>query len=142
MKNLEILYEDNHIIAINKKNSDIVQADQTGDEPLSERVKAYIKEKYNKPGDVYLGIPHRVDRPVSGVVLFAKTSKALVRLNKMFQEHDQEITKIYWAIVGNLPEEDHARLTHYMVRDAEKNKSYAYNKPKSGAKEAILEYKL
>lgn len=142
MKNLEILYEDNHIIAINKKVSDIVQADQTGDEPLSERVKAYIKEKYNKPGDVYLGIPHRVDRPVSGVVLFAKTSKALVRLNKMFQEHDQEITKIYWAIVGNLPEEDHAKLTHYMVRDAEKNKSYAYNKPKSGAKEAILEYKL
>ena len=120
MKNLEILYEDNHIIAINKKVSDIVQADQTGDEPLSERVKAYIKEKYNKPGDVYLGIPHRVDRPVSGVVLFAKTSKALVRLNKMFQEHDQEITKIYWAIVGNLPEEDHAKLTHYMVRDAEK----------------------
>ena len=110
MKNLEILYEDNHIIAINKKVSDIVQADQTGDEPLSERVKAYIKEKYNKPGDVYLGIPHRVDRPVSGVVLFAKTSKALVRLNKMFQEHDQEITKIYWAIVGNLPEEDHAKL--------------------------------
>ena len=90
MKNLEILYEDNHIIAINKKVSDIVQADQTGDEPLSERVKAYIKEKYNKPGDVYLGIPHRVDRPVSGVVLFAKTSKALVRLNKMFQAHDQQ----------------------------------------------------
>lgn len=87
-----------------------MQADQTGDEPLSDRVKAYIKEKYNKPGDVYLGIPHRVDRPVSGVVLFAKTSKALVRLNKMFQEHDQEITKIYWAIVGNLPAEDHANL--------------------------------
>lgn len=130
MKNLEILYEDNHIIAINKKNSDIVQADQTGDEPLSERVKAYIKEKYNKPGDVYLGIPHRVDRPVSGVVLFAKTSKALVRLNKMFQEHDQEITKIYWAIVGNLPEEDHARLTHYMVRDAEKTNPTLIINPK------------
>ena len=99
MRDLEILYEDNHIIAVNKRVSDIVQEDKTGDEPLSERVKAYIKEKYNKPGDVYLGIPHRVDRPVSGVVLFAKTSKALVRLNKMFQEHDQEITKIYWAIV-------------------------------------------
>ena len=142
MRDLEILYEDNHIIAVNKKVSDIVQEDKTGDEPLSERVKAYIKEKYNKPGDVYLGIPHRVDRPVSGVVLFAKTSKALVRLNKMFQEHDQEITKIYWAIVGNLPEQDHARLTHYLTRDPEKNKSYAYNKPKGGAKEAILEYTL
>ena len=142
MRDLEILYEDNHIIAVNKKVSDIVQEDKTGDEPWSERVKAYIKEKYNKPGDVYLGIPHRVDRPVSGVVLFAKTSKALVRLNKMFQEHDQEITKIYWAIVGNLPEQDHARLTHYLTRDPEKNKSYAYNKPKGGAKEAILEYTL
>ena len=101
MKNLEILYEDNHIIAINKKVSDIVQADQTGDEPLSERVKAYIKEKYNKPGDVYLGIPHRVDRPVSGVVLFAKTSKALVRLNKMFRNTIRKSPKYTgrsWAI--------------------------------------------
>ena len=139
---MEILYEDNHIIAVNKQVSDIVQADKTGDEPLSEQVKAYIKKKYNKPGEVYLGIPHRVDRPVSGVVLFAKTSKALTRLNKMFQEHDKEITKIYWAIVGNLPEQDEATLTHYLVRDSEKNKSYAYARPKAGAKEAILEYKL
>lgn len=139
---LEVLYEDNHIIAVNKKISDIVQADKTGDTPLSEEVKAYIKKKYNKPGDVFLGIPHRVDRPVSGVVIFARTSKALTRLNKMFQKHEKEITKIYWAIVGNLPEEDHAILTHYLVRDTEKNKSHAYNQPKSGSKEAKLEYKL
>lgn len=139
---LEVLYEDNHIIAVNKKNSDIVQADKTGDTPLSEEVKAYIKKKYNKPGDVYLGVPHRIDRPVSGVVIFARTSKALTRLNKMFQEHEKEITKIYWAIVGNLPEEDHAVLTHYLLRDSEKNKSYAYNKPRSGAKEATLEYTM
>ncbi|KIO44160.1 MULTISPECIES: RluA family pseudouridine synthase [Porphyromonadaceae] len=139
---MEILYEDNHIIAVNKKNSDIVQADKTGDEPLSEQVKAYIKKKYNKPGDVFLGIPHRVDRPVSGVVLFAKTSKALTRLNKMFQEHDNEITKIYWAIVSELPQEDEARLVHYLVRDTEKNKSSVYTRPRPGAKEAILEYKL
>ena len=139
---LEVLYEDNHIIAVNKKISDIVQADKTGDTPLSEEVKAYIKKKYNKPGEVYLGIPHRVDRPVSGVVIFARTSKALTRLNKMFQEHEKEISKIYWAIVGNLPAEDHAVLTHYLMRDPEKNKSYAYNQPKAGAKEATLEYKL
>lgn len=139
---IEILYEDNHIIAVNKKTSDIVQADKTGDAPLSSEVKAYIKAKYNKPGEVFLGIPHRIDRPVSGVVLFAKTSKALVRLNKMFQEHEREITKIYWAIVGNLPAKDEAKLVHYLTRDPEKNKSYAYNKPKHGAKEAVLEYKL
>lgn len=139
---LEVLYEDNHIIAVNKRTSDIVQADKTGDVPLSEEVKAYIKKKYNKPGEVYLGIPHRVDRPVSGVVIFARTGKALTRLNKMFQEHEKEITKIYWAIVGNLPKEDHAILTHYLVRDTEKNKSHAYNQPKAGAKEAKLEYKL
>lgn len=139
---LEILYEDNHIIAVNKKTSDIVQADKTGDTPLSEEVKAYIKKKYDKPGDVFLGVPHRIDRPVSGVVIFARTSKALTRLNKMFQEHEKEITKVYWAIVGNLPAEDHAVLTHYLVRDSEKNKSHAHNQPKPGAKEAVLEYQL
>lgn len=138
----EILYEDNHIIAVNKKVSDIVQADKTGDEPLSEEVKAYIKKKYNKPGEVFLGVPHRIDRPVSGVVLFARTSKALTRLNKMFQEHDEEIQKTYWAIVGNLPPEDSGRLVHYMLRDSDKNKSYAYDKEKKGSKKAILEYKL
>lgn len=139
---LEVLYEDNHIIAVNKKIADIVQADKTGDIPLSEEVKAYLKKKYNKPGEVFLGIPHRVDRPVSGVVVFARTSKALVRLNKMFQEHEKEVTKIYWAIVGNLPDRDHAVLVHYLVRDQEKNKSHAYNQPRSGAKEAKLEYRL
>ena len=139
---LEILYEDNHIIAINKKTSDIVQADKSGDVPLSEEVKAYIKEKYNKPGEVFLGIHHRIDRPVSGVVLFARTTKALTRLNKMFQEHDEEIKKTYWAIVGNLPSQDSATLIHYMVRDTEKNKSHAYDKEKKGSKKAILEYKL
>ncbi|WP_418537404.1 RluA family pseudouridine synthase [Odoribacter laneus] len=139
---MEILYEDNHIIAINKKTSDIVQADKSGDVPLSEEVKAYIKEKYNKPGEVFLGIPHRIDRPVSGVVLFARTTKALTRLNKMFQEHDEEIKKTYWAIVGNLPSQDSTTLIHYMVRDTEKNKSHAYDKEKKGSKKAILEYKL
>ncbi|MBS1447436.1 MAG: RNA pseudouridine synthase [Odoribacter sp.] len=139
---MEILYEDNHIIAINKKTSDIVQADKSGDVPLSEEVKAYIKEKYNKPGEVFLGIPHRIDRPVSGVVLFARTTKALTRLNKMFQEHYEEIKKTYWAIVGNLPSQDSATLIHYMVRDTEKNKSHAYDKEKKGSKKAILEYKL
>lgn len=138
---LEILYEDNHLIAVNKRISDIVQADKTGDKSLEDEVKEYIKKKYDKPGDVFLGVPHRIDRPVSGVVVFARTSKALTRLNKMFQEHEKEITKIYWAIVGNLPEEDQAVLTHYLVRDSEKNKSYAYNKVKNGAKEAVLEYK-
>ena len=139
---MEVIYEDNHIIAINKKTSDIVQADKSGDVPLSEEVKAYIKEKYNKPGEVFLGIPHRIDRPVSGVVLFARTTKALTRLNKMFQEHDEEIKKTYWAIVGNLPSQDSATLIHYMVRDTEKNKSHAYDKEKKGSKKAILEYKL
>lgn len=139
---LDILYEDNHIIAVNKRVSDIVQADKTGDEPLSEKVKEYIKKRYNKPGDVYLGVPHRIDRPVSGVVLFARTSKALERLNKMFQEHDKEISKKYWAIVGNLPPEDQGVLTHYLVRDTEKNRSHVYTKEKKGAKEAVLEYKL
>ena len=100
---LEVLYEDNHIIAVNKKISDIVQADKTGDTPLSEEVKAYIKKKYNKPGEVYLGVPHRVDRPVSGVVIFARTSKALTRLNKMFQEHEKEISKIYCCLLYTSP---------------------------------------
>ena len=139
---LEVLYEDNHIIAVNKRCSDIVQADKTGDMPLSEHVKAYIKRKYNKPGDVYLGVPHRVDRPVSGVVVFARTSKALTRLNKMFQDKDNQIEKIYWALVGKLPEKDSGVLVHYLVRDTEKNKSSVYNQPRNGAKEAKLEYRL
>ncbi len=140
MKKLDILYEDNHLIAINKTNSDIVQGDKTGDETLADKVKAYIKKKYNKPGDVFLGVVHRLDRPVSGVVIYARTSKALARMNKMFQ--DKEIKKTYWAIVGELPKEDEGRLIHYIVKDSEKNKSHAFPKKKSGAKEAILNYKL
>ncbi len=136
---LEILYEDNHIIAINKTGSDLVQGDETGDETLSQRVKDYIKEKYNKPGDVYLGIAHRLDRPVTGVVLFARTSKALTRLNQMFQ--NKEIKKTYWAVVKELPLEDEATLTHYLLKDSNKNKSYAFPKMRSGAKEAVLTYR-
>ncbi len=139
---LEVLYEDNHIIAVNKRVSDIVQGDKTGDEPLSEKVKAYIKAKYNKPGDVYLGVPHRVDRPVSGVVVFARTSKALTRLNKMFQEKEREIKKIYWAITCEQPQEEESELTHYLVRDSEKNITKAYTRPQAHAKEAKLYYKL
>lgn len=139
---LEVLYEDNHIIAVNKRTSDIVQADKTGDEPLSEQVKAYIKNKYDKPGEVFIGVPHRLDRPVSGVVVFARTSKALTRLNKMFQQKDEEIQKIYWAVVKNCPPLEEDVLTHYIVRNSEKNKSSAYNNDKKGGKKATLEYKL
>ena len=140
MKKLDILYEDNHIIAVNKSSSDIVQGDKTGDETLSDRVKAYIKKKYDKPGEVFLGVVHRLDRPVSGVVLFARTSKALSRLNKMFQE--KTIKKTYWALVAELPTEDTGRLRHYILKNSEKNKSYAFPKPRNGAKEAILNYRL
>jgi len=140
MKKLDILFEDNHIIAVNKASSDIVQGDKTGDETLSDRVKEYIKRKYKKPGDVFLGVVHRLDRPVSGVVLFARTTKALSRLNKMFQEH--EIKKTYWAIVAELPKEDQGRLVHHILKNSEKNKSYAFPKPRSGSKEAILNYRL
>jgi 23S rRNA pseudouridine1911/1915/1917 synthase len=140
MRKPEILFEDNHIIAINKTNHDLVQGDQSGDEPLSEMVKAYIKEKYEKPGDVYLGVAHRLDRPVSGIVLFAKTSKALVRLNKMFNA--KEVKKTYWAIVKELPPEDEATLIHHILKDSTKNKSAALGKPKLGTKEAELHYKL
>ncbi|MBS2211881.1 RluA family pseudouridine synthase [Carboxylicivirga mesophila] len=140
MSKLDILYEDNHIIAVNKSSSDIVQGDKTGDETLNDKVKAYIKKKYNKPGDVFLGVVHRLDRPVSGVVLFARTSKALSRLNKMFQ--DKQVKKTYWALVAELPEEDSGRLVHYILKNSEKNKSYAFPKPRAGAKEAILNYRL
>ncbi|MBK3517049.1 RluA family pseudouridine synthase [Carboxylicivirga marina] len=140
MKKLDILFEDNHIIAINKSSSDIVQGDKTGDETLSDRVKAYIKKKYNKPGDVFLGVVHRLDRPVSGVVLFARTSKALSRLNKMFQE--KTIKKTYWALVAELPANDTGRLVHHILKNSEKNKSYAFPKPRNGSKEAILNYRL
>lgn len=139
---LDILFEDNHIIAINKKCGDIVQGDKTGDEPLSDKVKAYIKEKYNKPGDVFLGVPHRIDRPVSGVIVFAKTSKALTRLSLMFQQKNKEINKLYWAIVQKCPRLEEETLTHFLLKNEEKNRTNVYDKLKHGAKEAILEYKL
>lgn len=137
---MEILYEDNHIIAVNKKSSDIVQGDKTGDEPLSERVKAYIKKKYEKPGAVFIGVTHRLDRPVSGVLIFARTSKALTRLNKMFLE--KEVKKTYWAIVKEKPIKETDTLNHYIVRNQKKNKSFAYDKETNNSKLASLSYKL
>lgn len=137
---MTVLYEDNHIIAVNKTCSEIVQGDKTGDEPLSETLKKYLKEKYNKPGEVFLGVTHRLDRPVSGVVVFAKTSKALTRLNEMFR--NQEVKKTYWAIVKNRPEETEGRLEHYLVRNEKQNKSVAHSKMVPNAKKASLSYKL
>ncbi len=137
---MQILYEDNHIIIVNKKVADIVQGDKTGDLPLSEKVKDYLKKKYNKKGDAFLGVVHRLDRPVSGAVIFAKTSKALSRLNKMFS--NKEVKKIYWAVVKDAPPEEEGKLEHYMIRNREKNKSFAYDKPKENSKYAVLNYKL
>ena len=137
---MEVLYEDNHIIAVNKRVSDIVQGDKTGDEPLSEKVKSYIKKKYNKPGKVYLGVTHRLDRPVSGALLFAKTSKALGRLNEMFK--NKEIKKIYWAIVKNKPPQLEETLNHYLIKNQKKNKSFAYDKEEKVTKRASLTYKI
>lgn len=137
---LDIIYEDNHLIVINKPVGKLVQGDETGDEPLSETVKSYIKEKYNKPGNVYLGVVHRLDRPTSGVLLFAKTSKALSRLNKQFKE--RETKKTYWAIVENKPSKNDERLIHHLKRNHKQNKSYAYPKPVKDSKKAILNYKL
>ncbi len=138
---MQVIYEDNHIIAINKSSSEIVQGDKTGDTPLSEKVKAYIKTKYNKPGAVYLGVTHRLDRPTSGVLLFARTSKALNRLNEMFKSKDK-IQKTYWAVVDQLPTQQSGTIKHWLVRNPKQNKSYAYNAPKDGAKEASLSYEL
>jgi len=137
---MTVLYEDNHLIAVSKTCSEIVQGDKTGDEPLSETIKKYLKEKYNKLGEVFLGVTHRLDRPVSGVVLFAKTTKALIRLNEMFK--NQEIKKTYWAIVKNKPEEIEGRLEHFLLRNEKQNKSTAHTKMVSGAKKAALTYKL
>ena len=137
---MEVLYEDNHIIAVNKTCSEIVQGDKTGDTPLSEIVKAYIKEKYNKPGEVFLGVTHRLDRPTSGVVLFARTSKALTRLNAMFQSHEQ-IQKTYWAIVQGCPKQAEGRLENWLIRNEEQNKSYIVKPNANNAKKAILCYR-
>ena len=137
---MKVIYEDNHIIVVSKTASEIVQGDKTVYTPLSELVKHYLKEKYNKPGNVFIGVTHRLDRPVSGLVVFAKTSKALARLNEMFKNGD--VHKTYWAIVKNCPQETEATLEHYLVRNEKQNKSYAYNREKPGAKKAILHYKL
>ena len=137
---MQVVYEDNHIIIVNKQSGEIVQGDKTGDRPLSDIVKQYIKEKYQKPGEVFLGVVHRLDRPVSGLVVFARTSKALTRLNKMFAEG--EVHKTYWAIVKNMPEQPEGTLTHWLVRNEKQNKSYAYTTEKPNAKKAILKYKV
>ena len=137
---MTVVYEDNHIIVVNKTASEIVQGDKTGDTPLSETVKEYLKVKYNKPGNVFCGVTHRLDRPVSGVVVFAKTSKALSRLNDMFRLG--EVKKTYWAIVKERPKELEGELTNWMVRNEKQNKSYAYDKERPNSKKAILRYKL
>jgi 23S rRNA pseudouridine1911/1915/1917 synthase len=139
-KPLSILYEDNHIIAVNKTHHDLVQKDATGDLSLDDKIKQYLKEKYSKPGEVFLGVVHRLDRPVTGVVLFARTGKALTRLTKMFREG--EIKKTYWAIVKNAPPKESDRLIHHMVRNAKQNKSYCSESPKTDSKEAALSYKV
>ena len=136
---MTVVYEDNHIIVVNKTASEIVQGDKTGDTPLSETVKQYLKEKYNKPGNVFLGVTHRLDRPVSGLVVFAKTSKALSRLNDMFR--NSEVKKTYWAIVRNRPQELEGELTNWLVRNEKQNKSYAYDKEVKDSKKAVLCYK-
>lgn len=137
---MTVVYEDNHLIIVNKTASEIVQGDKTGDEPLSESLKRYLKEKYNKPGNVFLGVVHRLDRPVSGLVVFAKTSKALSRLNTMLAQG--EVKKTYWAIVTARPPQEEGELIHYLVRNEQQNKSYAYDRERQGSKQAILHYRL
>lgn len=137
---MRVVYEDNHIIIVYKESGEIVQGDKTGDTPLSDIVKDYIKGKYQKPGSVFLGVVHRLDRPVSGLVVFARTSKALSRLNEMFR--NGEVHKTYWAITKNMPAIEEGRLEHWLVRNEKQNKSYAYTKEKPGAKKAVLEYKM
>lgn len=136
---MKVLYEDNHLIAVSKTCHEIVQGDKTGDEPLSETLKAWLKEKYQKPGNVFLGVTHRLDRPVTGLVVFAKTSKALSRLNEMFRLG--EVKKTYWAIVKKRPPQEEGELVHWLVRNEKQNKTYAYDKEKPNAKKAILHYK-
>jgi 23S rRNA pseudouridine1911/1915/1917 synthase len=135
-----ILFEDNHLIAVNKTNHDIVQSDKTGDEPLIEQIRTYIKQRDKKPGNVFLEVIHRIDRPVSGVVLFAKTSKVLPRMNKLF--HDGLVKKIYWAVVKNMPPKESDTLMHHLIRNSKQNKSYVYTTPKPESKEARLNYRV
>ena len=137
---MQVVYEDNHIIIVNKESGEIVQGDKTGDRPLADKVKAYIKEKYAKPGEVFLGVVHRLDRPVAGLVVFARTSKALTRLNDMFRNN--EVHKTYWAITKQRPAEMEGMLTHWLVRNEKQNKSYAYDRERPNSKKAILKYKV
>ena len=137
---MKVLYEDNHIIVINKAAGEIVQGDKTGDESLCDTMKAYIKEKYAKPGNVFIGLPHRLDRPVSGIVVFAKTSKALERLNRMFSEGS--VKKIYWALTKGIPVPAEAELESWILRNEKMNKSFSYPKEVKGAKRALLHYRL
>jgi 23S rRNA pseudouridine1911/1915/1917 synthase len=138
--NLDVLYEDNHIIAINKRVGDIVQGDKTGDKPLSDVVKEYIKDKYNKPGEVFLGVVHRLDRPTTGLVIFARTSKALTRLNDLFK--NRETQKTYWAVVKKRPQEDTGVLIHYLKRNEKSNTSKAHTKEVPESKKASLDYTI
>jgi len=137
---MQVVYEDNHIIIVYKESGEIVQGDKTGDTPLAETVKEYIKEKYHKPGNVFLGVVHRLDRPVAGLVVFARTSKALSRLNEMFRKG--EVHKTYWAITQNVPADEAGTLTNWMTRNEKQNKSYAYDREVPGAKKAVLKYRV
>lgn len=137
---MQVIYEDNHVIIVNKQSGEIVQGDKTGDTPLSDIVGAYIKEKYQKPGNVFVGVVHRLDRPVSGIVVFARTSKALARLNDMFRMGD--IHKTYWAIVQGCPSQREATLTHWITRNEKQNKSYAHPREVAGSKKAVLDYRV
>ena len=138
--NLQVLYEDNHIIIVNKRAGDIVQGDKTGDKPLSEVVKEFIKDKYSKPGNVYLGVTHRLDRPTTGIVVFAKTSKVLPRLNKLFS--DKKVSKTYWAVVKERPKKEKATLVNWLKKNPKNNKSTAYNNEITDSKKAILHYDI
>ncbi len=137
---MTVIYEDNHIIIVNKACSEIVQGDKTGDITLIDTVKSYIKSKYNKQGSVFLGLVHRLDRPTSGIVIFARTTKALTRLNKMFKE--KQIKKKYWAVVNKMPPKEEGLLEHYLIKNNKQNKSYAFNNKVEGAKKSSLTYKL
>jgi 23S rRNA pseudouridine1911/1915/1917 synthase len=139
-ENLQVLFEDNHIIIVNKRAGDITQGDKTGDKPLSDVIKEFVKDKYNKPGNVFIGTVHRLDRPTSGIVIFARTSKALERLNKMLR--DKTIKKTYWAIVKNQPKNEVDTLTNNLKKDTKKNKSFVYKKEIEGSKLATLHYKV
>jgi 23S rRNA pseudouridine1911/1915/1917 synthase len=138
--NLQVLFEDNHLIVVNKQSGDIVQGDKTGDTPLSDIVKEYIKDKYNKPGNVFLGVVHRLDRPTTGIVVFARTSKALERFNKMLR--DKTVKKMYWTIVKNKPKKDIDTLTGFLKKNPKNNKSTSYSSEIDGSKKAVLHYKI